>query len=82
MGTLMDNVQAFVKTKMEEYLLTNTKTNEPTIDKDNLTELNNILENIMQAWNNEISAKHTKELDNMDTNKKINLFKRTKVSFD
>ncbi len=82
MGTLMDNVQAFVKTKMEEYLLTNTKTNEPTIDKDNLTELNNILENIMQAWNNEISAKHAKELDNMDTNKKINLFKRTKVSFD
>ena len=36
----------------------------------------------MQAWNNEISAKHAKELDNMDTNKKINLFKRTKVSFD
>lgn len=82
MGTLMDNVQAFVKTKMEEYLLTNTKTNEPTIDKDNLTELNKILENIMQAWNNEISAKYAKELDNMDTNKKINLFKRTKVSFD
>lgn len=49
MGTLMDNVQAFVKRKMEECLLTDTKTNEPTIDKDNLTELNKILENIMQA---------------------------------
>lgn len=81
-GSIMDDVQAFVKIKMEEYLLTKTKTNEPTIDKDNLTELNKILENIMQAWNDEISSKYSERLDLMDTNKKVNLFKRTKVSFD
>ena len=33
----------------------------------------------MQAWNDEVSAKHAEELDSMDTNKKVNLFKRTKV---
>ena len=36
----------------------------------------------MQGWNNEISAKHEEELNSMDTNKKVNLFKRTKVFFD
>jgi hypothetical protein len=64
---------------MEEYLLTKNKTGESTIDNGNLTELNKILENIMQAWNDEVSGKHAEELDSMDTNKKVNLFKRTKV---
>ena len=45
----------------------------------NLTELNKILEKITQAWNDEVSAKYAEELDSMDTNKKVNLFKRTKV---
>jgi len=76
----MDEVQAFVKIKMEEYLLTKNKTDvSTTIDNSNLTELNKILEKIMQAWNDEVSAKYSEELDNMDTNKKVNLFKRTKV---
>jgi hypothetical protein len=80
MGTTMDDVQAFVKMKMEEYLLTKNKTDVSTTNNNsNLTELNKILEKIMQAWNNEISAKHAEELDSMDTNKKVNLFKRTKV---
>ena len=82
MGSVMDDVQAFVKMKMEEYLLTKNKTDESTIDNGNLTELNKMLEKIMQAWNDEISNKHAEELDNMDTNKKVNLFKRTKISFD
>jgi tetratricopeptide (TPR) repeat protein len=81
MGTTMDDVQAFVKMKMEEYLLTKNKTDvsSSTIDNSNLTELNKILEKIMQAWNDEVSAKYAEELDSMDTNKKVNLFKRTKV---
>ena len=33
----------------------------------------------MQAWNDEVSAKYAEELDSMDTNNKVNLFKRTKV---
>jgi tetratricopeptide (TPR) repeat protein len=82
MGTIMDDVQAFVKIKMEEYLLTKNKSGESTINSGDLTELNKMLENIMQVWNDEISAKHSEELDSMDTNKKVNLFKRTKVSFD
>jgi len=82
MGAIMDDVQAFVKIKMEEYLLTKNKTGKSTIDNDDLTEINKMLENIMEAWNDEISAKHAEELDSMDTNKKVNLFKRTKVSFD
>jgi tetratricopeptide (TPR) repeat protein len=82
MGTTMDDVQAFVKMKMEEYLLTKNKTDVSTTTTDNnsdLTELNKILEKIMQAWNDEVSAKYAEELDSMDTNKKVNLFKRTKV---
>jgi hypothetical protein len=82
MGTIMDDVQAFVKMKMEEYLLTKNKTDVSTTTTDNnsnLTELNKILEKIMQAWNDEVSAKYAEELDSMDTNKKVNLFKRTKV---
>ena len=80
MGTTMDDVQAFVKIKMEEYLLTKNKTDvSTTTDNSNLTELNKILEKIMQAWNDEVSAKYAEELDNMNTNKKVNLFKRTKV---
>ncbi len=47
MGTTMDDVQAFVKMKMEEYLLTKNKTDVSTTDnKSNLTELNKILEKI------------------------------------
>jgi tetratricopeptide (TPR) repeat protein len=80
MGTTMDDIQAFVKMKMEEYLLTKNKTDvSTTTDNSNLTELNKILEKIMQAWNDEVSAKYAEELDSMDTNKKVNLFKRTKV---
>ena len=81
MGTTMDDVQAFVKMKMEEYLLTKNKTDvsSTTTTNSNLTELNKILEKIMQAWNVEVSAKYAEELDNMNTNKKVNLFKRTKV---
>jgi tetratricopeptide (TPR) repeat protein len=80
MGTTMDDVQAFVKMKMEEYLLTKNKTDvSTTTTNSNLTELNKILEKIMQAWNDEVSAKYAEELDSMDTNKKVNLFKRTKV---
>ncbi|HEX6294556.1 MAG TPA: tetratricopeptide repeat protein [Nitrososphaeraceae archaeon] len=83
MGSIMDDVQAFVNIKMEEYLLTKNKTDVSNITDDrNLTELNKILENIMQVWNDEISAKHAEELDSMDINKKANLFKRTKVPFD
>jgi Ca-activated chloride channel homolog len=78
MGATMDDVQAFVKMKMEEYLLTKNKTDVSTTDN-NLTEINKILEKIMQTWNDEISTKHAEELDSMDTNKKVNLFKRTKV---
>lgn len=80
MGTTMDDVQVFVKMKMEEYLLTKNKTDiSTTTDNSDLTELNKILEKIMQAWNDEVSAKYAEELDNMGTNKKVNLFKRTKV---
>lgn len=83
MGATMDDVQAFVKMKMEEYLLTKNKTDVSTTaitdNNSNLTELNKILEKIMQAWNDEVSAKYAEELDSMDTNKKVNLFKRTKV---
>ncbi len=79
----MDDVQAFVKMKMEEYLLTKNKTDVfPTTENSNLTELNKVLEKIVQAWNDEVSGKHAEELDSMDTNKKVNLFKRTKALFD
>ena len=84
MGATMDDVQAFVKMKMEEYLLTKNKSTDvssstTTDNNSNLTEINKILEKIMQAWNDEVSAKYAEELDSMDTNKKVNLFKRTKV---
>jgi tetratricopeptide (TPR) repeat protein len=82
MGSIMDDVQVFVKMKMEEYLLTKNKTDTSTINNGDLTEINKMLENIMEAWNDEISANHAHELDSMNTNKKVNLFKRTRVSFD
>ena len=67
---------------MEEYPLTKNKADVSNITDGNFTELIKILKNIMQAWNDEISAKHAEELNSMDTNKKVNLFKRTKVFFD
>jgi hypothetical protein len=67
---------------MEEYPLTKNKSDVSNITDGHLTELIKILKNIMQAWNDEISAKHAEELNSMDTNKKVNLFKRTKVFFD
>lgn len=54
----MGDVQVFVKIKMEEYLLTKNKTGKSTINNGDLTEINKMLDNIMEARNDEISAKH------------------------
>ena len=55
---------------MEEYPLTKNKADVSNITDGNFTELIKILKNIMQAWNDEISAKHAEELNSMDTKKK------------
>ena len=67
-GSVMDDVQAFIHMKMEEIS-----------DFNNPSDLDIIIEKIMNTWNDKIASRYAQKLDKMSVNEKIRLFKETKV---
>jgi len=66
-GSVMDDVQAFIHIKMEE------------ISDSNPTDQDIIMKKIMNTWNNKIASRYALKLDKMNAGEKIRLFKETKV---
>jgi tetratricopeptide (TPR) repeat protein len=66
--SVMDDVQAFIHMKMEEIS-----------DFNNPSDLDIIIEKIMNTWNDKIASRYAQKLDKMSVNEKIRLFKETKV---
>jgi len=76
-GKVMDDANAFLHYKMLEYL-----SNKGKDGFDNTDEANKVLNKITDAWNNTVVSKYGSKLDKMNSNKKKNMFKETRVFFD
>jgi len=70
----MDDVWAFMDMKMQEYRELHGENS-----LDNLSKANAILGKITAVWNKQIASKYGRKLDDMDTEEKIEIFKKTKV---
>jgi tetratricopeptide (TPR) repeat protein len=70
----MDDIWAFIEMKMQEYRDLH---GENSLNK--MSKANVILGKITAVWNEQIASKYGKKLDDMSTEEKIELFKKTKV---
>lgn len=71
----MDDLFAFMEIKSKEYL--NLKHKEMF---DDMEEINKVSKKIQAAWNTQIAP--SRKFDTMNTKEKIELFKKTKISWD
>lgn len=70
----MDDVQAFIDMKFQEYLAL--KGEDGIRDMD---EVNVVMGKITDVWNKQIASKYGRKLDDLSTKEKIKLFEKTKV---
>lgn len=73
-GPAMDDVQAFQYFKIEEYFAAKGRSG-----VDGMAEAERVITKIMGAWNDNIASKYGRKLDEMTTEKKVELFKATVV---